>query len=86
MTPAQERAVANGIQPHSIGGPFPYSVVGIGNGGQHCYEVRDLRTNEIAVSPTGRTQWEGTEKGASMAGDIASAAVQGRLPPGWRFR
>lgn len=41
------RAIAGGLQPHSIGGIYPLAVVGIGNGDEVHYEVHNLQRGTI---------------------------------------
>jgi hypothetical protein len=51
MNNDQARAVAGGLQEHSVGGHYPWAVVGIGNGDHVHYEVHNLQTGERAMTP-----------------------------------
>lgn len=47
---AQERAIAGGLQEHSVGDIYPLAVVGFGNGDFTHYEVHDIqRGNRLGM-------------------------------------
>lgn len=46
---AQKRAIARGLQAHSVAEPYPWAVVGIGNGEAVHYEVHNLQTGKKVV-------------------------------------
>lgn len=47
MNNDQARAIAGGLQAHSVGGTYPFCVVGIGNGDKTHFEVHNLQTDEV---------------------------------------
>ncbi len=72
------------IRPESVGGPYPWAVVGIGHGDKHHYEVSHL--------PSGMTMWAHDQDAqfmttdADYAGSLASLAREGRLSIGYVWK
>lgn len=87
---AIRRAVAGGIQPHSIGGIYPLSVVCIDNGdkGRH-YELHNLQDGTAALvlsysrynKPPRR--WAGNADGYDLAHTFAEAVIAGTKLTDW---
>jgi hypothetical protein len=46
LAPAVARAIEGGLAEHSIGGLYPFAVVGYGNGDRVDYGVENLQTGE----------------------------------------
>jgi hypothetical protein len=49
MNKAQNAAVAGGIQQHSVGGIYPYAVVGFANGSDVVWHLENLQEGTILV-------------------------------------
>lgn len=77
------RAIAGGLQEHSVGGLYPLYVMAIGTGSEHHYEVHNLQDGTVAAYQVDSTRrmWVGSEAGYDDAHIYAetSLANQGNL-------
>ena len=80
MNQDQQRAVAGGLQAHSVGGTYPFCVVGIGNGSDHHYEVHNLQRDTVLYCAGKKL----TTIRAHVAEDIAAAA-RSLSGPAWTW-
>ena len=68
----QQRAIAGGLQEHSVGGIYPLHIVAIANGDEHRYEVHNLQTGKRAMTdwkkaPFVPRSWAGNAGGYDLA-------------------
>lgn len=66
----QARAVAGGLQAHSVGGPYPFLPVGIANGDDLVFEVWNLQTGAKLHWFEDTKVWQGALRDAN---NMASA-------------
>lgn len=88
---AAARAVAGGLQAHSIGGLYPLHIVAIDNSGKgegRHYELHNLQTGQAACLSYRRDgniprTWAGHAGGYDMAHAFAEAVIAGKRSTEW---
>jgi hypothetical protein len=86
MSNAQNRAIAGGIQEHSVGETYPFHPVGIANGDLINWQVHNLQTGEVLSIDGAPGNWAVAESAIYWAARASDWAAIGRVPTGrWRW-